>query len=101
MKEYYFANFEVDQRFFRNVPLLILDLGNHDIIIGKTFFASFGINLDVSALRLLWPTILEPNPSYQTFFELDKNEIQQQRLILGSHQNDVDKRDKKMLAEER
>ncbi|KIN08328.1 hypothetical protein OIDMADRAFT_110411, partial [Oidiodendron maius Zn] len=51
----------VDQYCQYNIPLLILDLGSHDIIIGQKWLAYFDILLDYRQYRLVWPAKLLPS----------------------------------------
>lgn len=54
----------IDGRRQRDIPMLILDLGSHDIILGRKWFTHFDIWLDVRNQRLLWP---RTHPSTPTF----------------------------------
>ena len=44
--------------------MLILDLGSHDIILGRKWFTQFDIWLDVRNQRLLWPRSHRGEPSF-------------------------------------
>jgi hypothetical protein len=46
------ANLTINKRKFFNMPFLILDLGNYDIIIGYQFFKKFYILLDLAERKL-------------------------------------------------
>ena len=43
----------LDRRKFVNMPFVILDIGNHDIILGKTFFEYYNTKLDIKSRKLL------------------------------------------------
>lgn len=45
----------VDGRRFLNQPFLIIDLGQHDIIIGRRWLSDQDVWLDVRNRRLIWP----------------------------------------------
>lgn len=45
----------VGGRRFLNQPFLILDLGQHDVIIGRRWFSDHDVWLDVRSRRLVWP----------------------------------------------
>jgi hypothetical protein len=44
----------VDGRRQRNVPFLIVDLGKHDVILGRMWFAKHGVLLDCAKRQLRW-----------------------------------------------
>jgi hypothetical protein len=48
-------NLGIDGRRQQGVPMLILDLGNHDLILGRKWLVHFDIWLDVKNRRLMWP----------------------------------------------
>jgi hypothetical protein len=48
-------NLGVARRQQRRIPMLILDLGNHDLILGRKWLSYFDVWLDVRNQRLLWP----------------------------------------------
>jgi len=53
-------NLAVGGRRFLEVPMLIADLGNHDMIIGRKWMAAQNVLLDVRNRRLLWPDGTSP-----------------------------------------
>ena len=53
----------VDRRRQYNVPLLILDLGSHDLILGHKWLAFLDILVDVRRRCLVWPRELKPSTS--------------------------------------
>lgn len=52
----------IDGRRQYNLPFLLLDLGNHEIILGRTWLAYFGVLVDARNQCLRWPK--EHPPSY-------------------------------------
>jgi transposase InsO family protein len=82
-----------------DIPMLILDLGNHDIILGRKWFTQFDIWLDVRNRRLIWP---EQRPEHLSFAK----ELTTTRDILRSqplnpiYQADIEKRDKAFAKED-
>ena len=44
--------------------MLVLDLGTHDLILRKKWFAHFDIWLDVQNQRLLWPRTYLSEPTF-------------------------------------
>ena len=47
-----------------NVPFLIMDLGSHNIIIGRKWLAYLGLQLNIRNRRLIWPKTLPPTPPF-------------------------------------
>lgn len=45
----------INGRRFLNQPFLILDLGQHDIIVGRRWLAEKDVWMDVRNRRLVWP----------------------------------------------
>ena len=48
----------VDGRRLVEIPFLILDLGNHDMILGAKWMAYFDIQPDLKRRKLVWPACL-------------------------------------------
>jgi hypothetical protein len=55
-------NLSIDARRQQKVPMLILDLGSHNLILGRKWISHHDIWLDVRNRRLLWPD--QPRESY-------------------------------------
>ena len=53
----------LDGRRFYHIPLLILDLGAHDMIIGRKWLAFFDTLVDCRRRCLVWPEKLPPSLS--------------------------------------
>ena len=91
----------IDRRRQTNIPFYILDLGNHDIILGLRWMDYFNIWLNPRQKRLVWPENeerLAPIPLHR--------EIMAERLAIGSrtihkaHQQDVYVRDQAFNRED-
>jgi len=54
----------IDNRRLVRVPFLVLDLGNHDLILGALWFAHFDVMPDLRRRRLRWPENLPPYPYF-------------------------------------
>lgn len=88
-------------RRFENVPMLIADIGRHELIIGKKWQVEHDVWLDVKNSKMIWP---DQRPS---LIEEAKqfNELQAPRTILKrpqlevKHQEDADRRDQLMDQE--
>ena len=55
---------EIDGRRQKDIPMLVLDLGSHDLILGRKWFTHFDIWLDVRNQRLLWPRAHRGEPIF-------------------------------------
>ena len=53
--QYLSFTIEIDGRRIYNLPMLIVELGSHDIIIGRNFFDYFHVLIDIHHRRLQWP----------------------------------------------
>src|SRR5436190_22574242 len=58
------AHLRVDGWRQYNVPFLITDLGNHDLILGQKWLSFLDLWLDVCNQQLIWPTSLLPTPMF-------------------------------------
>ena len=83
----------VDQYRQYNVPLLILDLGSHDIIIGRKWLAYFDVLPDCRRRRLVWPDKLPPSYSIAKEIRWNRQDLIPALKVL-SHQEDTDYRDR-------
>ncbi len=83
----------VDERRQYNIPLLILDLGSHNLILGRKWFAYLGVLIDAKRNSLQWPPNL--GPSYSAVKEIFvPREALLPRRITAEYQADVDARDR-------
>lgn len=89
----------VDGRRQYNVPLLILDLGFHDLILGRKWLAFLDILVDVRRRRLIWPRELEPSASVIKEVVITRESLRPTK-IKRSHQEDADARDQAMELED-
>ena len=69
------AHLTIDGRRQYNLPLLILDLGSHDLILGRKWFDYFRILLDVHNRRLHWPVEIPPTYSAVREIKLTRDDI--------------------------
>jgi len=100
ISEILILHLEIDGHRQKDVPMLILDLGSHDLILGKKWFDYFDIWLDVRNQRLLWP---RTRPSEPTFTKEICTPRENLRItaILPRHQADVEKRDRAFALEDK
>ena len=83
----------VDGRRQYNVPLLILDLGSHDIILGCKWLAFFDILVDAKRYSLRWPDQLKPSQSVVKEILVTRQSLLPKEIELN-HQEDTDARDR-------
>ena len=91
----------VGGRRFLDQPFLILNLGQHEAIIGRRWFDEHDVWLDVRNRRLVWPherTLKDELESSQPKM-LPKLILQRPQPRL-EHQKDADRRDQKMSQED-
>jgi hypothetical protein len=100
ISEVLILHLEIDGHRQKDVPMLILDLGNHDLIIGRKWFDYFDVWLDVRNKRLIWP---RKRPSESTFAKeiCTPRENLQITAILPRHQADVERRDRAFALEDK
>jgi hypothetical protein len=82
-----------------NLPLLILDLGSHDLILGRKWLKHFCILVDAAAGCLRWPADI--GPSYSAIKEI---KVERSALVptipASDHQEDVYARDQAFAVED-
>ena len=90
---------KIDGRRQYNLPLLILDLGNHDLILGWGWLVNFWILVDAANCCLRWSEDLQP--SYSAIKEVV---VKQTAIIPVSHspehQQDADTRNEAFEQDE-
>jgi hypothetical protein len=75
-----------------NVPFLVTDLGNHDVILGRKWLAYLDLWLDVRNRQLIWPATLPPTPSFIKEITVDMTTLLRP-VMDPTHQADVIQRD--------
>jgi predicted aspartyl protease len=91
----------IDGRRQTNIPFCILDLGNHDIILGLKWMDYFNVWLDPRKRTLVWPND-EKRLSLPSF----QKEVYTQRKAIAprktnrAHQRDADARDRALEQED-
>jgi hypothetical protein len=58
-----------DNRIIRQMPFLILDLGRHDIILGRMWLMKHRILVDCTGKQLIWSSL----PAYQDEIAIQMN----------------------------
>jgi hypothetical protein len=86
----------IDRRVMYNLPFLIVQLGKHDVILGRMWLAKYGVIVDCARRRLLWPeeVSLKEEIQVKQFVPLPKKLLLRDREIEIPHQKDAERRDK-------
>jgi Reverse transcriptase (RNA-dependent DNA polymerase)/RNase H-like domain found in reverse transcriptase/Integrase zinc binding domain/Integrase core domain/Chromo (CHRromatin Organisation MOdifier) domain/Retroviral aspartyl protease len=84
-----------------DIPMLVLELGSHDLILGREWLSHFDIWLDVRNRRLVWPTdrIGEAAPLMHRELRTTRQNLRLQKPN-PAHQADADRRDRALAQEE-
>lgn len=92
----------VDGRRLPSTPMLIADLGKHDIILGKEWLAENQVLPDCSNNRLLWPDELPPwkEVANRHVWTLPKTILRRKEQVNTNHQKDADRRDRLITQED-
>lgn len=97
-----FLHLWVDGRRFLDVPMLVANLGQHSMIIGRNWFAEKSIWLDPGNRRLIWPEDRTQAEEIQEKLNVVvPREILKRPFPDSIAQRDADRRDKLMDAEDR
>ncbi len=93
----------IDGRRLTLVPFLVLDLGNHDLILGSQWFEYYDVKPDLRRRRLEWPASLPACPHYAREIKRSLQELYNEELEVtaASHQAEVYKRDRAFAQEDR
>ena len=99
--QYLSFTIEIDGRRIYNLPMLMVELGSHDIIIGRNFFDYFHILIDVRYRQLQWPQEFPPNRTYaRTIATYSRSEIRPKKAQLY-YQQDMFQRDRLIARDEK
>ena len=91
----------VDGRRLTDIPFLILDLGNHDLILGLKWMDYFNVWLDPRNKAFVWPddeSRLSP-PSFQREIRTQRQTIAP-KVVNLVHQQDAEARDQALQLED-
>jgi hypothetical protein len=88
----------VDGRQVR-VPMLIVGLGDHDMILGRKWSAETGVLIDCKNRRLIWPDDQLKTKEWNRILTTTK-EILESGKRNQQHQEDADRRDRNMTMSE-
>lgn len=88
------CNLNVDQRRQYNVPFMVTDLGNHDVILGRNWLECLDLWLDVRNRQLIWPSTLPPTPSFVRLITRSMESLCENRTVTPEHQMDLARRER-------
>ena len=89
--EYIRLHLTIDKRRIYNCPIVVLDLGAHDMIIGNNLLKRFRIKLDPFSNRFLWPSAYPPTPIFDKEI-LISFDSKHSPLVVQDHQADATRR---------
>jgi transposase InsO family protein len=90
---YAVLNLTIDRRIQSFTPFLITSLGNHGLILGRSWLAEHKILLDSARRKLIWPVDYPPTLSYAKRQLLTKRDFKEKE-INKQHQKDANRRDR-------
>ena len=94
ISQYLTFNIEIDGWQIYNLPMLIIELGSHDMIIRRNFFDYFRILIDIHYWQLQWPQEFPLAKTYSwTIATYSRDSIWPQR-VQAQHQQDMLRRDR-------
>jgi len=83
-------NLTIEGRLQSFTPFLITNLGNHGVILGRTWLAEHKVLLDTAHRRLIWPSDYPPTRTYSRTIEVKDLRHKQ---INARYQRDASRRD--------
>ena len=100
VSEYIRLHLTIDKRRIYNCPIVVLDLGAHDMIIGNNLLKRFKIKLDPLSNRFLWPSAYPPTPTFtkEILISFDSNKLPWK---VQDHQADANRRTIALESDER
>ena len=80
------------------VPMLVVNLGDHDIILGHKWFVRMGVLIDCKNRKLIWPDDRPPTKGWSRILTITK-EMLRSGSARPQHQRNADQRDKLMAMD--
>ncbi|KAI2732919.1 hypothetical protein DTO013F2_10515 [Penicillium roqueforti] len=86
----------IDDRIQQQIPMLVADLGRHDMIIGRMWFAENDVLLDCRRHRMIWPdeNTLFNEVAGQLAAPVPMTILKRSAQIEPDHQKDIERRDR-------
>ena len=97
--QYIVLHLHIDGRKQYNVPMVLLNTGHHDLILGRTWFDHLNIQLNPRRRQLVWPADQHPTPDLVKIRWLHPK-ILVPKAIDPDHQADADRRDQALGQED-
>ena len=97
--QYIVLHLHIDGRKQYNVPMVLLNTGHHDLILGRTWFDHLNIQLNPRRRQLVWPVDQHPTPDLVKIRWLH-SKILVPKAIDPDHQADADRRDQALGQED-
>ncbi|KAI0990962.1 hypothetical protein K3495_g17225, partial [Podosphaera aphanis] len=82
---------QIDGHTLTQIPFLILDLGNQDVILGDGWMAHFDVLPDMRNRRLFWRTPPASRPSFARNLQIPRSLLRTKKST-ANHQLDADRR---------
>ena len=92
------VNLHIDRRVLLKTPLLQLDIGRHDLILGRKWFEYHDVSLDVRRRRLGWPEDTPPLRDFPSTIVRRAEDLLAPDEIDLEHQLDAERRQKAFEA---
>ena len=96
--QYIILYLHIDGRKQYNVPMVLLDTGYQDLILGRTWFDYLNVQLNPRLRQLVWPPDLPESPNLVKIRLVDPEDLRP-KASSAEHQADADRHDR-ALAEE-
>lgn len=93
ISHYTTLNLTVDKRLQAFTPFLITRLGNHGVILGRTWLEEHRVLLDAARRRIIWPKTSVPTATYSSPVEI--KDLRQHK-VQQRYQRDAERRDLKL-----
>ena len=97
---YLTLNLIIEGRRQYNLPFIILNLGAHEVILGRKWFEYFWVNPDVASHRLIWRLENTPMPSFMRILWIACEDLAPQMTDEATHK-DIVRRDVTMARNEK
>ena len=96
-------NLTIDKHYQTDIPCVILDLGNHDLILGLQWMSKYGIWLNPKDRTIIWPEDQEKHVPFHRDIIISSQELRrlQPQAINQKHQNDVRRREEAFDLEDK
>ena len=88
----------IDHKRQRKLPMLVVKLGGHDLIIGRSWIDQYNVLVDCRNRQLVWPDESLESPSWSKVIATHKRTLLP-GLVDQEHQKDADRRDQQLAKD--